>query len=131
MGRVRQKGTRAELAVAASLTALGLRYRKNVRALPGSPDFANRSRRWAVFVNGCFWHRHTGCRRATTPTANHAFWLEKFAANRTRDAKAIQALRAKGFKVVIVWECQTAEAGRRLSDVLKPGRVDVRRSVDH
>ena len=63
----------------------GSPYRKNVRSLPGSPDFANKSRKWAVFVHGCFWHRHTGCRRATTPNANRDFWLAKFVANRTRD----------------------------------------------
>jgi DNA mismatch endonuclease (patch repair protein) len=130
MGRVRQRATRAERAVGAALTALGLRYRKNVRALPGSPDFANRRGRWAIFVNGCFWHRHRGCRRATTPTANRAFWLEKFAANRRRDAAAIRALRRRGFKVTIVWECQALDAAR-LSDVLEPRRVDVGRAVDH
>jgi DNA mismatch endonuclease (patch repair protein) len=131
MGRVRQRATRAEQAVGLALRTLGHGYRTNVRALPGSPDFANRSQRWAVFVNGCFWHRHTGCARATTPTANRAFWLEKFAANRARDAAAIRALRRMGFKVAVVWECQTADAARRLSDVLKPRRPDVRRPVDH
>jgi len=82
MGRVRQKDTRPEQAVAAALRSCGAAYRKNVRGLPGSPDFADRSRKWAVFVHGCFWHRHTGCRRATTPKANRDFWLEKFQANR-------------------------------------------------
>ncbi len=90
MGRVRQRDTRPEQAVALALRSLGIAYRKNVRGLPGSPDFANKSGKWAVFVHGCFWHRHTGCRRATTPKANREFWLTKFAANRTRDARAIR-----------------------------------------
>lgn len=125
MGRVRQSSTKAELEVGAALRGLGIRYRKNVKGLAGAPDFANKARRWAIFVNGCFWHRHTGCRRATTPTANQRFWLEKFAANRARDATSVRLLRRAGFKVVIIWECRTAEASDRLSDVLKSGRPDV------
>lgn len=109
MARVRQRDTRPEREVASALRSLGASYRKNVRGLPGSPDFANKSRRWAVFVHGCFWHRHTGCRRATIPKANRTFWLDKFAANRSRDARAIRALRRLGFRVAVIWECQTAE----------------------
>ncbi len=67
MGRVRQKGTEAELAVGRALRALGAAYRLNVETLPGSPDFANRKRGWAIFVNGCYWHHHRGCKRATVP----------------------------------------------------------------
>lgn len=131
MGRVRQKGTAAEAAIGQTLRALGIAYRTNVRALPGSPDFANRKRRWAVFVQGCFWHRHTGCRRATIPKANRDFWLEKFTRNRARDAAAVRALRIMGFRVVLVWECQVAAAGTRLSKILEAGRVDVAEPVDH
>jgi DNA mismatch endonuclease (patch repair protein) len=131
MGRVRQRSTKAELAVGATLRALGHAYRKNVRVLAGSPDFANRRWNWAIFVNGCFWHRLTGCKRATTPTANRAFWLDKFAANRARDARNVRALRAAGFKVVIVWECESGDAAARLSDVLKPRGPDVRNAIDH
>jgi DNA mismatch endonuclease (patch repair protein) len=131
MGRVRQRDTRPEQAVALALRSLGIAYRKNVRSLPGSPDFANKSGKWAVFVHGCFWHRHTGCRKATTPKANRDFWLAKFAANRTRDARAIRALRAMGFRVAIIWECSAADAERRLSEVLEPRRIDVGGAVDH
>lgn len=74
MARVKQKGTKIETMVAIVLRELGLHYRKNVRQLPGSPDFANRTRGWAIFVNGCFWHHHTGCRKATTPKTNTDFW---------------------------------------------------------
>jgi DNA mismatch endonuclease (patch repair protein) len=127
MAGVRRSGTGAELAVARTLVELGAAYRKNVRDLPGSPDFANKRRRWAVFVHGCFWHHHTGCRRATVPKANREFWLTKFRSNRARDAMAIRALRRKGWRVAIVWECQCGReaARRRLSKVLEARRVDV------
>ncbi|HEV2364731.1 MAG TPA: very short patch repair endonuclease [Caulobacteraceae bacterium] len=122
MARQRRRGTAAEQAVGRALRALGAAYRKNVRGLPGAPDFANRARKWAVFVNGCFWHAHTGCPRATTPKANRAFWLEKFARNRARDAQAVRALRRAGFRVAIVWECQAQSARAQLSDLLEPRR---------
>lgn len=114
LGRVRQKKTAPEEAVAKALRAVGLAYRRNVRTLPGSPDFANVRRRFAIFVNGCFWHRHTGCRRATVPKNNRAFWEAKFAANRARDAAAVRALRRAGFRVTVIWECELAEAPARL-----------------
>jgi DNA mismatch endonuclease (patch repair protein) len=125
MGRVRQRGTKPEIEVAAALRALGARYRLNVKSLPGSPDFANKTRKWAVFVHGCFWHRHRGCHRATTPTNNRDFWLEKFAANRRRDARSIRALRAMGYRVAIVWECDAKTSAARLSKILEPRRPDV------
>jgi DNA mismatch endonuclease, patch repair protein len=122
----KQADTRAELLVGVTLTALGVRYRKNVRKLPGSPDFANVSRRWAVFVNGCFWHHHRHCKRGTIPKNNRAFWQSKFATNRARDAKAIRDLRRRGFKVTIVWECQSRDAARKLRKILEPRRVETR-----
>ncbi|MFN4089252.1 MAG: very short patch repair endonuclease [Alphaproteobacteria bacterium] len=134
MSRVRQRGTAAERRVATALRAAGHAYRLNVRSLPGSPDFANRKRRWVVFVNGCFWHRHTGCRRGTVPKANAAFWHEKFEANRKRDARAIRALRRAGYRVIVVWECEAADGDTlrsRLSKVLEARRVDVSLTVDH
>ena len=109
MKRVRRSGTSGERAVAKACRDLGLSYRLNVRSLPGSPDLANTSRRWAIFVNGCYWHHHTGCLRATIPARNRDFWTTKFAANRRRDAHKIRALRARGFRVVVVWECQTLD----------------------
>lgn len=109
MAGVRQKGTQIETTVATLLRQLGLSYRKNVSSLPGSPDFANRKRRWAIFVNGCFWHHHRRCKRATVPKANAEFWLEKFERNRSRDAQKIVALRRMGFRVVILWECRLGD----------------------
>jgi DNA mismatch endonuclease (patch repair protein) len=115
LGRVRQKKTAPEEEVARALRDLGLAYRRNVKTLPGSPDFANVRRRFAIFVNGCFWHAHTGCRKATTPKNNRAFWQAKFAANRARDAAAIRALRARGFRVMVIWECGLGGARERLA----------------
>ena len=108
MRRVRQRRTKPEDQVADILRSLGIRFRRNVRTLPGSPDFANKSRKWVVFVNGCFWHRHEGCVRTTTPTRNRAFWLAKFDANTVRDTKKTSLLRAMGFKIVVIWECEAA-----------------------
>lgn len=114
MKRVRRSGTPAELVVAQVCRSLGQSYRLNVRSLPGSPDLANKARRWAIFVNGCYWHHHTGCTRATVPTRNRDFWIGKFIANRRRDAAKIRQLRAAGFRVLLVWECEVAdEAGLR------------------
>jgi DNA mismatch endonuclease (patch repair protein) len=103
---VRQHGTRPELLVRRSLSELGHRYRLRNRDLPGSPDIANRAQRWAVFVHGCFWHRH-GCRASTTPSRNREFWEAKFARNVARDQRVVDALRGLGYAVIIIWECET------------------------
>lgn len=118
MSRVRRRDTSAELSVGRILRGLSAAYRKDVRSLPGTPDFANRSRRWAVFVNGCFWHRHTGCRRGAPPKSNTDFWGPKLARNRQRDAEAIEALRRDGFVVAVIWECEVEEAEGRLRRML-------------
>jgi DNA mismatch endonuclease, patch repair protein len=112
MAGVRQKDTAAELAVRRELTTLGHRYRVRNRDLPGSPDIANRARRWIVFVHGCFWHRHQGCTRTTTPTRNRRFWEQKFVANIARDRRAVRALKRRGYRVLVVWECQTGDPAR-------------------
>lgn len=130
MKRVRQKGTSAELKVAAALRRLGYSYRKNVRSLPGSPDFANQKLGWVVFVNGCYWHHHTNCRRATIPSTNRDFWTAKFRDNRKRDAKAVRDLRLKGFQVVLVWECETDSPAKKLSQLTKSSGIDMDKPVD-
>jgi DNA mismatch endonuclease (patch repair protein) len=123
LARVRQKGTKPELEVRRVLRQLGHRYRVSNRDLPGSPDLANRSRHWVIFVHGCFWHRHTGCVKSTTPKRNRAFWEAKFAANHARDRRAASMLRRAGYSVVTIWECETGRAGplgRKLARLL-PG----------
>lgn len=114
MAGVRQHDTSPEQAVRRLLRRLGHAYRTSNRDLPGSPDAANRSRRWAVFVHGCFWHRHPGCPRTTTPKRNRAFWAEKFVSNQRRDARCLAALRRLGFRVAVVWECQVEERPERV-----------------
>lgn len=122
MRRVRQRGTKAEDDVAGVLCALDIRFRRNVRTLPGSPDFANKSRKWALFVNGCFWHHHAGCTRATTPTRNRAFWRAKFEANVKRDRSKTGLLRRMGFSVLTVWECETRDKARLMRRFDELGR---------
>jgi DNA mismatch endonuclease (patch repair protein) len=116
MSRQRQRDTRPEIIVRRALTAIGLHYRLNNRDLPGSPDIANRSRKWVVFVHGCYWHRHDGCPRATTPKRNRSFWLEKFQNNQERDRRVCEELEALGYRVATIWECQT-----RVLDKLERG----------
>ena len=127
MRRVRQKGTPAEKVVAGVCREMGLRYRLNVRSLPGSPDLANKTRHWAIFVHGCFWHRHKNCVKTTTPKRNARFWREKFEANQRRDARKISQLRRTGYRVIVIWQCETDSRSllrRRLSNLSKPRSVD-------
>lgn len=105
MKGIRRSGTRPEMILRRRLWTDGIRYRCHNRDLPGSPDVANRSRKWAIFVHGCFWHGHIGCGAATVPKRNRQFWREKIAANRRRDSRKVRALRSQGFSVAIVWEC--------------------------
>jgi DNA mismatch endonuclease Vsr len=118
MARVRRKGTTAEVQVRRVASALALRFTTMNRDLPGAPDLANRRRRYAIFVHGCFWHRHRGCYRATTPKTNRRFWIAKFRHNVRRDHDAQRALRNMGFRVAVVWECEcdvAAKVHRKLS----------------
>lgn len=117
LGRIRQRDTSAEMAVRRIVYSLGYRYRVSNRDLPGSPDLANRKRRWAIFVHGCFWHRHAGCPRATTPKRNRAFWLDKLATNVERDKRAIRNLTAMSFRSETIWECELENPERMTSRI--------------
>lgn len=119
MGGIRQRDTTPELQVRAALRSLGMHYRIENRDLPGAPDIANRRHRWAVYVHGCFWHRHGGCKRTTSPKRNADFWSAKFTANVARDARVTDALKAMGFTVAVVWECEAALPVERLSLLLQ------------
>ena len=109
MAAVRQRDTPAELAVRRVAHALGFRFRLNVRSLPGSPDIVFPKHRKVIFVHGCYWHRHN-CRKATMPSSRTEFWQSKFEANVNRDQQAIEKLCKLGWKVLVVWECQTNDA---------------------
>ena len=123
MAQVRRAGTKPELIVRAYLSARGVRYRTQNRDLPGSPDLANRTRQWAIFVHGCFWHQHTACRFATKPKSNAKFWKAKFDANRARDRRARKLLAATGFRVATLWECEVTSERKlqRARDVIESG----------
>lgn len=115
MKGIRRAGTGPELVVRSILSSLGARYRWSNRDLPGSPDLANRTRGWAIFVHGCFWHGHQGCPAAKLPASNAPFWAAKIADNVERDRRKAKELRAKGLHVLVVWECQTKHARHRAS----------------
>jgi len=107
MARVRSRNTTPEIAVRSAAHKAGYRFRLHRKDLPGSPDLTLPRHRLAVFVHGCFWHQHSGCRRATMPSSNTPKWIEKFRVNRARDAKAAKELEALGWKVLVIWECET------------------------
>ena len=106
MSRIGGKNTAPELAVRHALHALGYRYRLHVSTLPGRPDLVFPARAKAVFVHGCFWHGHDCARGARVPKANRDYWLAKVGRNRSRDADATARLRAMGWRVETVWECE-------------------------
>lgn len=105
MSRIRSRDTKPELYLRKLLFAAGFRYRKNDRRLPGCPDIWLPKYRTAIFVHGCFWHRHAGCRYAYMPKSRVEFWEEKFRKNVTRDMEVLEALSNNGVRVMVVWEC--------------------------
>lgn len=111
MSGIRGRNTKPELAVRRYLHARGFRYRLHVRELPGKPDIVLPRYRTAVFVHGCFWHRHEGCRFAYTPKSRQQFWLAKLEGNAVRDERAAQRLRDLGWRVEVVWECEVTPTG--------------------
>jgi DNA mismatch endonuclease (patch repair protein) len=106
MSRIRGRDTGPEITVRRLLHAEGYRFRLHRRDLPGRPDIVLPGRRTVIFVHGCFWHRHRGCRLATVPSTRTEFWLSKFHSNVERDLNVQKELADLGWKVVIVWECE-------------------------
>lgn len=111
MKAVPRRNTHPELIVRRALHRLGFRFRVTDHRLPGSPDIKLSRFRAVVFVHGCFWHRHKGCRFATMPASNRAWWTEKFTRNVSRDAEKARALIDAGWRVMVVWECALRDAG--------------------
>jgi DNA mismatch endonuclease (patch repair protein) len=107
MRAVKRAHTGPEIVVRQALHALGLRFRLHRRDLPGSPDIVLAKFRTVVFVHGCFWHRHPDCRYATTPKSRQEYWLPKFESNVERDARKEAQLRELGWRVLVIWECET------------------------
>ncbi len=112
MAGVRGKDTAPELVLRRALHAQGFRFRLHDRALPGRPDIVLKRYNAVILVHGCFWHRHSGCRFATTPATRTEFWRVKFDGNVDRDARDIEQLLALGFRVAVVWECALKPARR-------------------
>lgn len=110
MAAIMSKDTCPELRVRRYLHAAGFRFRLHRRDLPGSPDIVLPGYQTVVFVHGCFWHRHPGCRYATTPATRPEFWRKKFERNVERDQGNIAALKGLGWKVAVVWECESRDA---------------------
>lgn len=122
MSRVRGWNTTPEMAVRRAAHRLGYRFRLMRKDLPGKPDLTFPKYRAVIFVHGCFWHRHSGCRKASTPKSRETFWNEKFERNVARDARVVEELVRLGWRVMTIWECDTKDVGgidRRLDSFLK------------
>lgn len=126
MARIRGRDTAPELAVRRVAHRMGLRFRLHRRDLPGRPDLVFPKHRLVVFVHGCFWHRHEGCWKSSTPKSRTSFWIEKFAANVDRDLRQQAALKALGWRVLVIWQCETKDEAAvegRLAALTKRART--------
>ncbi len=112
MARIRSSNTKPELAVRRLLHSMGFRFRLHRRDLPGRPDLVLPKYRLAIFVHGCFWHQHPGCRLASSPKSRQDYWGPKLARNVERDGQAASQLIALGWKVEVIWECDARISGK-------------------
>lgn len=121
MAQVGSKNTSPEICVRKLLHSLGYRFRLHCKDLPGHPDIVLPRYRVCIFVHGCFWHRHSRCARASIPVTNKEFWLEKFQKNSKRDILVKQVLEEAGWRVVVIWECETKniETLRQIIDAIE------------
>jgi DNA mismatch endonuclease (patch repair protein) len=110
MRGIRGKGTKPELLVRSAAHRLGYRFRLHARTLPGTPDLVFPRRKLVLFVHGCFWHRHEGCPYCYAPKSNIQFWREKFKNNVVRDKSVQKRLEGMGWRVAVIWECETADS---------------------
>lgn len=106
MGRIKSGDTKPELTVRSILHRMGYRFRLHRKDLPGKPDIVLPKYKTVIFVHGCFWHRHEGCKYAYTPKSRTDFWQKKFQSNVARDQKALSTLAEMGWRVLIIWECE-------------------------
>ena len=128
MSRIKSRDTAPEIAVRRIAHRSGFRFRLHRKDLPGRPDLVFPRYRAVVFVHGCFWHRHGGCRYAYTPKTRVRFWAAKFSQNVARDRHDLEALRRIGWRVMVIWECETRDepvVKRRLMDFLRQDNVMV------
>lgn len=106
MSKIGSKNTKPELLIRKVLTELGFRYRLHAKNLQGKPDIVLRRYRTVIFINGCFWHQHEGCKRSSTPKSNTEYWIPKLTRNKAKQKKDIKALIKSGLNVIILWECE-------------------------
>lgn len=120
MARIRAKDTAPERSVRSLVHRLGYRFRLHRKGLPGKPDLVFVSRRKIIFVHGCFWHRHPDprCKLARLPKSRHDFWIPKLEGNRSRDERAVEALKRQGWGVLEIWECQ-CKKGEQLENLIR------------
>ena len=109
MSNVKGKNTDPEMRLRKALHRRGYRYRLHTKILPGRPDISFPGRKIAVFVHGCFWHRHPGCKKSTTPKTRTSFWKRKFSDNVKRDRRNLDALEKLGWRTMVIWECETED----------------------
>lgn len=122
MQSIRNKNTKPEVVVRSICHKLGYRFRLHRAELPGSPDIVFPKLKLCIFVHGCFWHRHFGCRFSTVPKTRPEFWMNKFAKNVERDARVVNALISLGWRVELVWECEIRDTDSlvdRLNEILQ------------
>lgn len=119
MSRVKSKNTKPELRVRSALHAMGYRFRLHRKDLPGNPDIVLPKHRMAVFVHGCFWHQHPGCRKATIPQNNREYWEKKLGRNVQRDERARRALAEQGWRGLTLWECEIPREEEALEERLR------------
>lgn len=116
MSRIKGKDTKIEVEVRKYLFSKGYRFRKNDKRYPGKPDIVLPKYHVAIFVHGCFWHRHEGCKDATTPKTRTEFWIEKFDKNVKNDQIKQEKLRELGWKVIVIWECELKRSFQETMD---------------
>jgi DNA mismatch endonuclease (patch repair protein) len=117
MAKVRAADTKPERIVRGAAHRIGLRFRLHRRDLPGTPDLIFPRHNLVIFVHGCFWHRHEGCARSSLPATNVEFWTRKFHRNMERDRAAVAAQETAGWRVAVIWECQTKDASALTADL--------------
>lgn len=117
MSRVKGTNTTPELKVRRALHAMGYRFRLHRKDLPGKPDIVLPKHHLCLFVHGCFWHQHEGCKRATFPGTNREFWAKKFEQNRERDKRIASELVQAGWRICVIWECQTKDENALSSEI--------------
>ena len=125
MSRIRSKNTKPEKKVRSALHKMGFRFRIGVKELPGKPDIVLPKHRTIIFVHGCFWHRHKGCKRCTTPSSNPEYWLRKFQKNTERDVSVSKELQDIGWRVIIIWECEVKGDFKNINNFIR-ARIQIK-----